>query len=67
MFIRRQIAHDPTNNQGDDENDWWFLSTAYNLKWAIAGGIVLLLFLLFTGGYVHAKRRMRKGLRKSYN
>ncbi|KIW65633.1 hypothetical protein PV04_07875 [Phialophora macrospora] len=36
--------------------------TAYAIKWAIIAAIFLIFSLYFVGGYLHAKRRMKRGL-----
>ena len=46
----------------DNDNDWWYSNTAYIVKWSILGGLVLIFFVWFVGGYFHAKSRIRKGL-----
>lgn len=37
--------------------------TAYTIKWAVIGGIFVLFFIFLLAGYVHAQKRMKKGLR----
>ena len=41
---------------------WWYSPTAIIVKWSIFGFIVLLFLLWFGGGYMHAQRRLKKGL-----
>jgi hypothetical protein len=52
------------NGQTNDLGaDWWWTSpTAYAVKWGIIAGIFILFLLLFLGGYLHARRRMKRGL-----
>ena len=33
------------------------------IKWLVAGGIIVFFLVWFIGGYLHAKRRVRKGLK----
>jgi hypothetical protein len=40
----------------------YFLQTAYAVKWAIIAAIFLIFSLYFVGGYLHAQRRMKRGL-----
>ncbi|KAL6244455.1 hypothetical protein RBB50_008697 [Rhinocladiella similis] len=64
MESSRVFARQVTNNNNDDNFDdgyWWYSSTAYAIKWAIIATILVALFLFFIGGYLHARRRMRKG------
>ena len=52
------------NGQTDDLGaDWWWTSpTAYAVKWGIIAGIFILFLVFFLGGYLHAQRRMKRGL-----
>jgi len=46
-----------------DENQyWWYSRSAYIAKWSIFGAFLLIFLLWFLGGYLHAQRRMKKGL-----
>lgn len=38
------------------------LQTAYAIKWAVIVAILVAVFIYFIGGYMHARRRMSKGL-----
>jgi hypothetical protein len=38
------------------------VQTAYAIKWAIIAAIILIFCLYFLGGYMHAQRRMKRGL-----
>ena len=38
------------------------VQTAFIIKWVITALILLALALFFIGGYLHAQRRMKKGL-----
>ncbi|KAF2736643.1 hypothetical protein EJ04DRAFT_510946 [Polyplosphaeria fusca] len=41
---------------------FWYSDTGIIVKWSILAAFFLLFFGWFVGGYIHAKRRMRKGL-----
>jgi hypothetical protein len=44
-------------------SDWWWTSPiAYAIKWGIIAGIFVLFLAFFLGGYLHAQRRMSRGL-----
>lgn len=43
-------------------DSFWWSPTGYVVKWSIMAGIFLIIFVWFIGGYVHAQRRMKKGL-----
>ncbi|ORY00229.1 hypothetical protein BCR34DRAFT_115289 [Clohesyomyces aquaticus] len=43
-------------------NGFWYSEKGIIIKWCILTGIFLFFITWFVGGYVHAKRRMRKGL-----
>lgn len=67
MLFRRQLNTDNNDNDDDDGNDvddgvWWYSPSAYAIKWAVIAGILVAFFLFFILGYLHARRRMRKGL-----
>lgn len=47
----------------DDSDNFWYSDKAEIIKWAVAGGITLFFLLWFVGGYIHARRRVRKGLK----
>lgn len=42
---------------------FFFLQAASAIKWAIMGAVFLIAILWSMGGYYHAQRRMKKGLR----
>ncbi|KAL2444217.1 hypothetical protein ABEF95_015941 [Exophiala dermatitidis] len=67
----RQITDGTFNGSNSDNNDggvydtdyyWWYSPTAYAIKWAVIATLLVALALYLIGGYLHAKRRMRKGL-----
>ncbi|KAI9886188.1 MAG: Vacuolar protein sorting-associated protein 8 [Watsoniomyces obsoletus] len=46
----------------EDEHHWYYSPAAMAVKWAVLAGILLFFFGFFVGGYLHAQRRMKKGL-----
>lgn len=42
---------------------WWYSPTAYIVKWTVVLSLFLLFFLWVTLGYLHARRRLRNGLK----
>jgi hypothetical protein len=60
-IVRRDSGsgNEQTNDLG---SDWWWTSpTAYAVKWGIIAGIFILFLVFFLGGYLHARRRMKRG------
>lgn len=47
----------------DHRDNFWYSDKAEIIKWAVAGGITLFFLLWFVGGYIHARRRVKKGLK----
>ncbi|KAI4241044.1 MAG: hypothetical protein L6R40_004792 [Gallowayella cf. fulva] len=45
----------------DYDRSWWYSDTAEGIKWAVLAAIILAVFLFLLGGYIHAKRRVRRG------
>lgn len=43
-------------------NSWWYSPTAYIVKWVITILILAAIFSYFGLGYMHAHRRMKRGL-----
>jgi hypothetical protein len=43
-------------------DSFWWSPTGYIVKWAILAGIFLIFVVWFLGGYLHAQRRMKRGL-----
>jgi len=41
---------------------WWYSRTGYIVKWSVFFGLVTVVGLYLLLGYLHAKRRLRKGL-----
>ena len=62
LFSRQDISGDDGRDRSDDRGDWWYSDEAEIIKWVILAAIVLLFFTYLLGGYLHARRRMRKGL-----
>jgi hypothetical protein len=61
-LVRRDSGGD--NEQTDTlDSDWWWTSPiAYAVKWGIIAGIFVFFLVFFLGGYLHAQRRMKRGL-----
>jgi len=68
-LFKRQNTFDNNDNDNNNDNEiwdnnggWWYSGTATAVKWIILA-VILSLFLLFIlGGYLHAQRRIKKGL-----
>jgi len=60
LSIRQFIEDD--GDDFDDEVPFWWTPTGQIIRWAIFGGIVLVVFLFFILAYWHARRRLKKGL-----
>ncbi|KAL8632361.1 hypothetical protein Q9189_001933 [Teloschistes chrysophthalmus] len=58
---KRQTTYGGDTTIVDDDGNWWYSGTAEAIKWAIVAGIFFAVLLFFIGGYIHAKRRVRKG------
>ncbi|KAF2270726.1 hypothetical protein CC78DRAFT_140696 [Lojkania enalia] len=43
-------------------DSFWYSDTGVIVKWCILAAIFFFFFAWFVGGYIHAKKRMRKGL-----
>ncbi|KAK6541207.1 hypothetical protein TWF694_008574 [Orbilia ellipsospora] len=41
---------------------WWYSETAIIVKWSIGAALFVFILVYFVGGYLHAKRRLAKGL-----
>ncbi|KAK4942339.1 hypothetical protein LTR10_017946 [Elasticomyces elasticus] len=61
-IFRRQLNTDSNDDPDTYDGYWWYSTTAYAIKWAVIASLLVLFFLFFLGGYLHARRRMRKGL-----
>jgi len=66
MFFTRREEDCFEDINGDVEcvqdGGFWYTSKGEIIKWSILLGIFAFFMLWFVGGYMHAKRRMRKGL-----
>ncbi|KAL8687607.1 MAG: hypothetical protein Q9218_006267 [Villophora microphyllina] len=58
---RQQTFDDGGNVYSDGSGSGWYSDTGEAIKWAIVAAIFFAIMLYFIGGYVHAKRRARKG------
>ncbi|KAJ9615753.1 hypothetical protein H2200_001830 [Cladophialophora chaetospira] len=61
MITKRQDNGDK-NTVCDFYGCYSYSPAAFAIKWAIVAAIFLLFSLYFVGGYLHAQRRMKKGL-----
>ncbi|KAL8803919.1 MAG: hypothetical protein Q9182_002886 [Xanthomendoza sp. 2 TL-2023] len=55
------VKRQPYTDYNDYDDNWWYSDTAEAIKWAIVAAIFVALFLFLAGGYIHAKRRVRRG------
>ena len=60
---KRDIYGDDGYDDGYDgyHGGWWHSETAEVIRWVIVAALLFGLFLLVAGGYVHARRRVRRG------
>ncbi|ETI25900.1 hypothetical protein G647_02677 [Cladophialophora carrionii CBS 160.54] len=65
-LFKRQASNDDNKDTENYVCDafgcYEYSHTAYAVKWAIIAGIFLIFSLYFIGGYLHAQRRMKRGL-----
>ncbi|KAK7744086.1 hypothetical protein SLS53_003604 [Cytospora paraplurivora] len=68
---RRQAAAMPGDDKANDNDftydddtivPFWYTSTGHIVRWVIFLCILVLFLAYVLGGYIHAKKRMRKGL-----
>ncbi|KAI9806908.1 MAG: hypothetical protein M1833_002566 [Piccolia ochrophora] len=45
-----------------DSRGWYYSATAVAVKWGVLAAIVVVIFAFFVFAYLHAQRRMKKGL-----
>ncbi|OCK81243.1 hypothetical protein K432DRAFT_295984 [Lepidopterella palustris CBS 459.81] len=67
ILLKRQQVQDCYEDINNDvvcytDGGFWYSTTGEIVKWAILAAIFLFFMTWFVGGYMHAKRRMRKGL-----
>lgn len=60
-LFKRQCVDD-FGDMVDCGPSWWYSTTGYAVRYTITAVIILLLLLYFVGGYMHAVRRLNKGL-----
>ena len=62
---RGEFWYSPVSDRSRDERYPLLIrkQKAEIIKWAIIGGIMLFFVIYLVGGYLHAKRRIRKGLK----
>ncbi|KAL8774846.1 MAG: hypothetical protein Q9209_000785 [Squamulea sp. 1 TL-2023] len=59
---KRQSTYGDNVVYDDDyHGSWWYSDTAEAIKWAVVAAIFFGIFLFLAGGYVHARRRVRRG------
>ncbi|KAI4163789.1 MAG: hypothetical protein LQ342_002562 [Letrouitia transgressa] len=46
----------------DHRDNWWYTDQAEAIKWGVVGGILLIFALWLILGYLHAHRRVKRGL-----
>ncbi|EXJ57064.1 hypothetical protein A1O7_07408 [Cladophialophora yegresii CBS 114405] len=63
-ILKRQVSTEDDNTPYvcDSFGCYEYSRTAYAVKWAIIAAIFLIFSLYFIGGYLHAQRRMKRGL-----
>ncbi|KAF1992141.1 hypothetical protein K402DRAFT_416613 [Aulographum hederae CBS 113979] len=44
-------------------DSWWFSETGFIVKWVVVSVIFFVFFVWIIGGYYHARRRIRQGLK----
>ncbi|KAL8776623.1 MAG: hypothetical protein Q9213_008196 [Squamulea squamosa] len=59
---KRQSTYGDDVIYDDNYHDsWWYSDTAEAIKWAVVAAIIFGIFLFLAGGYIHARRRVRRG------
>lgn len=59
VLEHRQVSY---GYEGNANYYWWDSPTVIIIKWIVLVAILLVIFAFFAVGYLHAKRRMKKGL-----
>jgi len=62
VLVRRDGGSGSAQTDNLDSDWWWTSPAAYAIKWGIIAGIFVFFLLFFFGSYLHAKRRMKKGV-----
>ncbi|KAK9786656.1 hypothetical protein SCARD494_11147 [Seiridium cardinale] len=62
-LVSRQSDGRLSTTDDDREVPFWWTKTGVIVKWSIFLGILVFFTVWIVGGYMHAKRRMRKGLK----
>ncbi|KAL8858020.1 MAG: hypothetical protein Q9178_005481 [Gyalolechia marmorata] len=67
VYIGKRQSDDDTVDYHDDDyhddyhHSWWYSDTADAIKWAVVAAIFFAMFLFLAIGYIHARRRIRRG------
>ncbi|KAL8928727.1 MAG: hypothetical protein Q9172_000790 [Xanthocarpia lactea] len=63
VHIGKRQSYDDTVDYHDDyhHHSWWYSDTADAIKWAVVAAIFFAIFLFLAIGYIHARRRIRRG------
>ncbi|KAI4141887.1 MAG: hypothetical protein L6R39_005148 [Caloplaca ligustica] len=60
VYLGKRQGYSSDDGYSNDGN-WWYSDTAEAIKWAVVAAIFFGILLFFLLGYLHAKRRIRKG------
>lgn len=67
MYLEKRediiILDDGSVHRDPKSFGWWYSPAAYVVKWTVILSLFLGFFLWITLGYIHARRRMRAGLK----
>ncbi|KAI4256482.1 MAG: hypothetical protein L6R42_006196 [Xanthoria sp. 1 TBL-2021] len=58
---KRQACGDNYDDGDYYHGSWWYSDTAEVIKWAVLAAIFIAIFLFLALGWVHARRRVRRG------
>ena len=58
---KRQTYGDPYDDDDYYHGNWWYSDTAEVIKWTVLAAILFGIFLFLALGWVHARRRVRRG------
>ncbi|KAL8835950.1 MAG: hypothetical protein Q9170_003107 [Blastenia crenularia] len=60
VYLGKRETYPDDNNIGDGDGGWWYSDSADAIKWAVVAAIFFGIALFFAGGYLHARRRVRR-------